>query len=126
MMFWVGVVWAAPISLLGLLVAFVTSRKVGTRNGALICASYEWFQRLFFDRFNVQAFCWAQVIILRDNTVQSWDAVGHELVHFKQARLFGPLMPIAYLVGMAVAWLRSGRPYRDCFLEAQARRESGT
>jgi hypothetical protein len=125
MLFFVGCVWAGPFSFLGLLLALATSRHIGTKNGALVFAARDWFRVAFFDRFNVQAFTWSQCVLLRDNTAQSWDSLAHELVHFKQGRIYGPFMPLVYLVAMAVAWVKTGRPYYDCFLESQARKESG-
>jgi hypothetical protein len=49
----------------------------------------------------------------------------HELVHFKQARIFGVFLPLAYGVGALWALARGGHPYRDNWFEKNAREESG-
>jgi hypothetical protein len=50
--------------------------------------------------------------------------VRHELRHFAQARLFGPLLPPAYLAASLWAAASGGHWYQDNAFEKDARRAS--
>lgn len=44
----------------------------------------------------------------------------HERVHVRQCERWGPLFFPAYGIGSLIAWWRTGRAYRDNFLEREA------
>jgi hypothetical protein len=48
--------------------------------------------------------------------------LAHENRHVWQGFLLGPFHAFVYVGGCLVAWARGGQPYRDCFLEVDARR----
>jgi hypothetical protein len=133
-----GWLWAAPFSLLGALLALVTlSKPYAIRGPAVVCRMgpvMRWAFKTFAPRFNVAAVTWSCVIFtwhdLKDrDTLTGYDAdrdrltIRHELVHVRQAMIFGPLFPVLYLGSMLVAWAQGGRAYRDCWFERQAYRE---
>lgn len=125
-LFVLGCVWAAPISLAGLmLVALTRCDFVCQRDGALFFVASPWFNRVFFVRFRVAAFTWAQVICAAPDCIRNEGVIVHELVHFFQARIFGVLMPLAYGVGSLVALIQGKSAYADNFLESWARKASG-
>ena len=47
--------------------------------------------------------------------------IAHELEHTRQAFVFGPLMPVVYVIASAMALARGGHWYRDNRLEVAAR-----
>lgn len=119
-----GCLWALPVTLAGLLLATVAMEKVVLNQGAMVFRARPWFRAAFFSRFHVAAFCWAQCVFIASN-FELASVLEHELVHFKQARIFGVFLPLAYGVGALAAMMQGGHPYRDNFLEKWAREESG-
>ena len=119
-----GYIWAAPLSLLGLLVAYVGGARYRERQGALLfVARTGWPLAWFFRSFSVVAFTWGWVVVFRDpRALQNGRTLRHEMEHVRQAGLYGPFFPIAY--GLASAWAAAHgqRPYADNFFEVQARR----
>lgn len=122
---WLGWLWSLPVTAAGVLFALVTCDHIaGPEMGAFVFRPRPWFRRAFFDKFHVAAFCWSQCVFAPDGLISN-PTLRHELVHFKQARIFGIFLPLVYGVGSLVAWVKGGHPYRDCFLEKWAREESG-
>lgn len=84
------------------------------------------FFRAFFGPFRVAAFTWGNTVIVAAEYIsRSPSVIGHELVHVKQARVFGPLLPLVYFWASVWAMALGGHAYRDNWLEAWARKESG-
>lgn len=128
LLFWLGFIWALPVTLVGLALALVTCSRIDSvRDGAWVLAARPWWTRHFFERFHVAAYCWGATIHMpgHDWRYDPTAVVRHELVHFKQARIFGVFLPIVYGVCALTAWAQGGHPYRDNWLERWAREESG-
>lgn len=115
--------WAAPCSLLGLLlgaVALLAGGKVRWVNGALECclecgAFSNWLQR--YQPF--AAITLGHVIVaLNDEVLRRWHA--HERVHVKQFERWGVLMLLAYPAASLWAWLKGQDPYLANHFERQA------
>jgi hypothetical protein len=74
-------------------------------------------------------------IIIRDDQWELWSErqssivwirfIKHEQRHVWQQMVGGVFQPLAYVIGVGVAQLQGKDPYRDCFLELDARRASG-
>lgn len=123
-LWWAGWLWALPVTLAGLLLALVAGKYARPYGGALVFAARDWFRDGFFRRFHVWAFCWGGCIFVVSGAAPM-SVLAHELVHFKQARIFGVLLPFVYALGSLIAVANGGHPYRDNFLERWARTESG-
>ncbi len=75
-------------------------------------------------------------IILRDDEWEAWKDsqdepnwvrfMRHEKRHVWQQMIGGVFQPVAYVIGVAVAAAQGKDPYRDCFLEIDARRHEVT
>lgn len=75
------------------------------------------------------------VIIVRDDVWEQWkdqqehlkwlQFIAHEKRHVWQQMVGGIFQPLAYVVGAAVAAACGLDPYRDCFLERDARQAAG-
>lgn len=118
MLWLLGRVWAAPYSVIGLLLApFFQSRAV--RYGVLWCEGAEWPRRL---GWRYRAITFGHVVLSVDELDPV--TVAHELVHVRQYERWGPFMVPAYVV--AALWnLLGGRgPYSDNPFEVAARREA--
>jgi hypothetical protein len=112
--------------LAGLLLAAITcDRFEGVNGGALVFKARSWWTRHFFERFHVGAYCWGATIHVPGDDFATYAVIRHELVHFKQARIFGVFLPLVYGIGSLVALAQGKHPYRDNWLEVWARRESG-
>lgn len=123
-----GSIWAFPLTLAGFILARVTGSKyLRTEGGARLYVAGAWFQRAFFWRFNIAAFTWGQTIVVAGEFGIRWGAqtIRHELVHFRQAKRWGILLPFAYGIAALIAWANGGSPYADNYFEVQARKESG-
>ena len=118
-----GYIWAAPLSLLGLLVAYVGGARYKANQGALLfVARTGWPLAWFFRTFSVIAFTWGWVVVFRDpKALQNGRTLRHELEHVRQAGLYGPFFPAAYLLASAWAWIHGRSAYADNHFEVQAR-----
>jgi hypothetical protein len=125
-LWWMGWVWALPVTAAGFLFAALTLCSLdGFRSGASFWTASEWLHKNFFQRFGMGAFCWGAVIVSRQNGPLTPTGIAHELVHFKQARIFGIFLPLAYGIGALWALAQGKKAYRDNFLEKWARDEAG-
>lgn len=126
----IGAIWAGPVTLAGLLVAKLTrctrAEKQDFHAGAMVYVASPLFFRAFFGPFRVAAFTWGSAIIVAAEYIsRAPSVIRHELVHTKQARIFGPLLPLVYFWASVWALLAGGHAYRDNWLEVWARKESG-
>jgi hypothetical protein len=77
----------------------------------------------FFDRFNVAAFTWGQVIVVCDADLFALaPLMAHEYVHTEQAKRWGIFFPLAYGFASLLAWDAGWHPYEDNIFEAEAER----
>ncbi len=110
------VIWAAPASLVGMLLSpFFRARRV-TR-GVVLCEGAAWPRKLGW-RFRAIAF--GHVVLSVDELDDK--TLAHELVHVRQYERWGLLLWPAYLAASLWAKLRGGGAYWDNHFERQARR----
>lgn len=119
-----GYLWAAPCSLLGLLLAaplLLAGGSARRQQGALEVAvpGWRWLRRLPFAAITV-----GHVIIGQDHALLA-ALRAHEQVHVRQFQRWGVLLLLAYPAASLWQWLRGRRPYWDNPFEVQARRISG-
>ncbi len=113
-----AVLWAAPYSLVGLLLApFFETRRL--RYGALWCEGADWPRRL---GWRYRAITFGHVVLSVDRLDHA--TIAHELIHVRQYERWGPFMVPAYLV--AALWnLVAGRSaYSENVFELAARRDA--
>lgn len=107
--------WAAPWSLLGLLLApFFRSRRVVS--GVLVCEGASWPRRL---GWRYRAITFGHVVLCVDRIDDA--VLTHELVHVRQYERWGPLFIPAYLVAALWTSARGRRAYADNPFELAAR-----
>ncbi|MFN2490003.1 MAG: hypothetical protein ABR529_09745 [Actinomycetota bacterium] len=109
--------WAAPASLLGLLLAPFFGRR-SVRDGVLLCEGAGWPRRL---GFRYRAMTLGHVVLCIDEVDDA--LLGHELVHVRQHEMLGPLFLPSYALASLVAVARGGDAYSDNAFEVAARRE---
>lgn len=123
---WLGVVWALPVSLVGVLFALLACASGGryqSRNGVLE-VSGGWPAKLLCRGF---PFCGPAAAITLGHVVlgasqQALDKTrSHERVHVRQYERWGILFVLAYPLAGAWAWIKGGNPYWDNIFERQAR-----
>lgn len=118
--------WALPVTLLGMLVAFIARGSGGTLlrvDGVLEVAGGwpAWVLRRGLP------FCGAVAAITLGHVVVgvSLDALtatrGHERAHVRQFERWGVLLLLLYPLAGLLAWVRGGDPYRDNLFEREAR-----
>ncbi len=122
-------VWAAPYTLLGLLVGLcglLTGGSVRRRGRTLEFqgGALRWLIERLPDGQFVLALTLGHTI-LGPSEVTLDLARDHELVHVRQFECWGPLMGPAYLGCSLYLWLTGGRPYRDNPFERAAYRQAG-
>jgi hypothetical protein len=107
--------WAAPGSLVGLVLAPFFRRRF-IRRGVLLCEGATWPRKL---GWRYRAITLGHVVLavdeLDDHTFR------HELVHVRQYEHWGPLYMPAYVLASVIALVRGGHLYRDNRFEAAAR-----
>ena len=116
-----GYLWAAPCSLLGLLLALpllLCGARAGRQQGALEIALWpdDKVRRLPF-----AAITFGHVIIGQNRQLLA-RLRAHEQVHVRQYQRWGVLFLLAYPAASLWLWLRGKRPYRDNPFEVEARR----
>jgi hypothetical protein len=112
------IAWAAPGSLIGLLLAAFFDRRYVAR-GVVLCEGARWPRRL---RWPYRAITFGHVVLCIDEVDDA--TFRHELVHVSQYETWGPLYFIAYGLASLVARARGRHLYRDNAFEIAARREA--
>ncbi|MDQ3954666.1 MAG: DUF4157 domain-containing protein [Actinomycetota bacterium] len=112
-------VWAAPWSLVGLVLGAGFSYRRRTR-GILLCWGAGWPAKL---GWGYRAITLGHVVLAVDEPDDR--LLRHELVHVAQFERWGPLMGPAYLVAALRARAKGGHPYRDNRFEVAARAGEG-
>jgi hypothetical protein len=110
--------WAAPNSLLGLVLAPFFHRRRAT-SGVLLCEGASWPRRI---GWRYRALALGHVVLCVDQIDDA--TLRHELAHVRQHERWGPLFLPVY--GLAALWalLRGRHYYRDNVFEVAARREA--
>ena len=124
-----GYLWAAPYSVLGLILGVVGLLSGGhaqVRSG--IVEFYGRFVTWFVTHLPggqfVLAFTLGHTVL--GQTAASLDiAREHELVHVRQYSRWGPFMGPAYLLSSLVLWCMGRDPYRDNPFEREAYDKAG-
>jgi hypothetical protein len=117
--------WAAPTSLVGLLVGVLTLCSGGTvqrRRGTL--EFHGGFSRWSADAFHFSAMTLGHVIIGRDRLCLEI-CREHEQAHVRQVERWGAAFIPAYLLASLVARWQGGDFYWDNWFERDARRACG-
>lgn len=113
------VAWAAPWSLVGLLLApFFRSRR--WTDSFLLCEGASWPRRL---GWRYRAITFGHVILCVDRADD--ELLAHELVHVRQYERWGPFFIPAYAVASAWTGARGRGAYADNPFELAARQTSG-
>ncbi|MGH2757320.1 MAG: signal peptide prediction [Actinomycetota bacterium] len=111
------VLWAAPYSLIGLLLCLGFRRRRLT-HGVLLCEGAEWPRKL---GWRYRAITFGHVVLCIDDIDDR--VLAHELAHVRQYESWGPFFVPAYLLAALWAVLRRRHPYRDNHFEVAARAE---
>ena len=113
---WLRFVWAAPWSLVGLVlgVGFAHRRRM---HGVLLYEGATWPRRL---GWRYRAITFGHVILCVDLIDET--TLRHELVHVRQYERWGPLFVPAYLIASLSAKARGKHAYCDNHFEVAARK----
>lgn len=121
---WLRYAWAAPYSLVGLLLGLVAvafGARARLRAGAMEFSGGllgEWLKRL------PPAFCFSAItfghVILGTDPLSLDCLREHEHVHVRQYERWGLLYVPAYLLSSLIELLRGRNPYRDNYFEREA------
>jgi hypothetical protein len=108
-------IWAAPGSLIGLLLAPFFKRRRVVR-GVLLCEGASWPRRL---GWRYRAITFGHVVLSVDRLDEA--TLRHELVHVSQYERWGPFFLPAYLGASLWCLVRGRHHYRDNPFERNAR-----
>lgn len=126
LLFTPGYLWALPLTLTGLLAPVLCGAALPKKleGGALLCVALPGgLCEAFFRKTGAAAFTWGGVIVLAsEGLLQNARLLDHEQRHFWQARILGPLMPLAYAAAALLAVADGGHWYRDNWFENDARK----
>ena len=111
--------WAAPGTLLGLLLAPFFKRRSVVHH-VLLCEGASWVRRL---GWRYRAMTLGHVVLCVDDIGD--EVLDHELVHVRQWERWGPAFLVAYPLATLAALARGKHYYRDNRFEVEARRLSG-
>ena len=129
-----GIVWALPLSLIGMLLALpvlatggslqrLPARKFGVP--ALLVRGHVGDFLLANHPFGAMHAMAIGHVVIADRTAHSRRLLAHELAHVAQAARWGILFPLAYLGASVWARLRGGDLYWDNVFEVAARKAEG-
>ena len=107
--------WAAPASLLGLLLAPFFARRRLAR-GVLVCERASWPRKL---GWRYRAITFGHVVLCVDDVDDA--TMDHELAHVRQYERWGILLWPAYALASVWAKVQGGHGYWDNHFERQAR-----
>lgn len=116
---YLGFVWAAPLSLAGLIVGWFLGAGDGQWLGNAYVLRTD-TPRIFGGYYGVT---YGNVVLLSSEAHPT--TIVHEMVHVYQCMILGPLMVLAYPLASLIARLQGGSWYRDNWFEKQARRYAG-
>jgi hypothetical protein len=108
--------WAAPATLLGLLLSTTFDRRFVCR-GIILAEGARWPRRL---GWRYRAITLGHVVLATQEVDEKTTA--HELVHVRQFERWGPLLFVLYPLASLAAVLKGGHHYRDNLFEIQAQR----
>lgn len=109
-------IWAAPVSVLGLLLALLLRGRAPRWIGGVL----EFHVDRIFRGFRALTLGW--VTLYRERPGPRLRR--HEYAHVKQCFRLGPLVLIAYPLASLLAWLAGGYAYEDNVFEIMARKEA--
>ncbi len=116
-------VWAAPVTLLGLLaglMAYALGASVKRRDGVIEIAGNTRTPLLRKLSRHFEAITLGHVILGRNHgTLKCWRS--HEQVHVRQYERWGVLLPVLYLLASVRAWATGKHFYWDNVFEIEAR-----
>jgi hypothetical protein len=113
---WGRIVWAAPWSVVGLLLSLLFRRRYISR-GVVLAEGASWPRKL---GWRYRAITFGHVVLSVDELDP--ETFDHELVHVKQYERYGPMFVPLYLVESLRALLGRRHPYRDNRFEIEANR----
>ncbi len=114
----VRVLWASPVSFVGVLLAPFFDRRSIVR-GLLVCEGASWPRRL---GWRYRAITFGHVVLAVEELDE--ETFDHEDVHVAQYEVWGPVMPVAYAAASVWVALRHRHYYRDNPFEVAARRST--
>lgn len=125
-LYWLGFVWALPVTLIGLLnVLFSKFERWRWKDG---CLEFLDADIAFKTGPGVLLARTLGVVILyskRRTTVEEFGKTAtHEKRHVFQCLCLGPLMLLAYPIAMLIAVVRGQHYYYDCWFEVDARKHA--
>lgn len=119
---WWRLAWAAPASLLGLLLAALLALAWRGARWRRIRGTLEIAPRRGHARLPFAAITLGHVIV-GASTAELTRLRAHERVHVRQFERWGALMLLAYPLASLWVWLRGGKAYWDNPFEREARRQ---
>ncbi len=125
----VALLWASPITLVGLIFAAIiraTDGQIETHGIAWEASNGAAFRLLWcFNPFaSIEAITLGHIIIARDPAVAQRIRL-HEQEHVRQYERWGIIFPFAYLAASMLAIFNGGDAYWDNVFEREARRAEG-
>lgn len=126
---WVGLLWALPLTLIGLVVAvagILTGGRVAVVSGAIEAHGgviRRGLRRVPVGSGGAGALTLGHVVLGADEAALTRSR-RHERVHVKQYEKWGLAFPFAYAASSLGALLRGGHPYRGNRFEKEAERLS--
>ncbi len=116
---WLRILWAAPYSLLGIIIGLTFESRRRER-GVLLFEGARWPSRL---GWRYRAITFGHVVLCVDRIDD--DTFEHELVHVRQYERWGPLFVPVYAIAALSALVSGGHPYRVNVFERAARDPHG-
>ena len=123
-----GILWASPLSLVGLAIALPVlawhghAHLIHSRSFALLVRGPLADVLLGHHPFGAMTAMALGHIVISENQGLSARVLMHELAHVRQAACWGAVFPLAYLVSSAWAVLRGRDPYWHNHFEIAARK----
>ena len=118
--------WALPVTLLGMLVAFIARSSGGALqrvDGVLEAAGGwpAWVLRRGFPFSGAVAAITLGHVVVGVSLAALAATRAHERAHVRQFERWGFLLLVLYPLAGVLAWVRGGHPYRDNYFECEAR-----